>query len=198
MAEAFPVARGGALKRSHILSNLTDALRILEGDAESRSSGLAISAIVRAIKALNRSSDTSPLWRSGGLAGWQCAEIRKYVSEKIQARIAVSELAGIVNLSTSHFCRAFRASFECSPTQFIMRLRVDLSRDMLLNSSEPLSRIASECGFSDQSHFSRIFHEMTGESPWRWRKERLTARCEGGFNRRLPAIPSSLSPSSNV
>jgi AraC-like DNA-binding protein len=42
----------------------------------------------------------------------------------------------------------------------------------MLQSTLPLAQIASDCGFSDQAHFSRQFLQLTGESPGSWRRAR--------------------------
>jgi AraC-like DNA-binding protein len=36
----------------------------------------------------------------------------------------------------------------------------------------PLCEIAIQCGFADQSHFTRVFSAKTGSAPGRWRRER--------------------------
>lgn len=155
-----------------VIANLADALKILESEGTPQTNGVAISAITQAMKALSDPFGIVPKHKSGGLAGWQCSALRKHIVENIRDRISISDLAETANLSTSHFCRAFRVSFDCSPSQFITQQRVERSRKMLLETNESLSQIAFDCGFSDQSHFSRIFHDLTGETPWRWRKER--------------------------
>src|SRR5260370_1380101 len=51
----------------------------------------------------------------GGLALWQAKLLRSYIEDKLDSRIRATDLAGVVQLSTSHFFRAFRKTFRESP-----------------------------------------------------------------------------------
>ena len=54
----------------------------------------------------------------GGLATWQAKRIRSYIVDKLDSRIRATDLAGAVQLSASHFSRAFRKTFDCDPTEY--------------------------------------------------------------------------------
>jgi AraC family transcriptional regulator len=45
-----------------------------------------------------------------------------------------------------------------------------MARQLLRESALPLADIAVQCGFADQSHFTRVFSGRTGLSPGRWRR----------------------------
>jgi AraC family transcriptional regulator len=74
-------------------------------------------------------------------------------------------------LSYSHFNRAFKVSFNETPTAYIMRQRVRLAQEKMLSTGHPLSRVALECGLCDQAHFSRMFRRVVGQSPRLWRRQ---------------------------
>jgi len=80
---------------------------------------------------------------------------------------AASALAG---MHPAHFVRAFRKHAGMTPGSYRRRERVRAVSALLLDSSAPLSRIAHECGFSDQSHLTNVFREATGISPRRYRR----------------------------
>lgn len=157
-----------------IVANIASDLRRLEAQGFSDINGMSLSSIAVAIEGLRWDDAAFTERASGGLPPWQCQILREHISLNLQRRIAISDLARIAGLSSSHFCRAFRTSFHCSPSRFVMRRRVERARQLLRETCEPLAQIAFECGFTDQSHFTRVFHDLTGSTPWRFRKNR---RC---------------------
>ena len=94
-----------------------------------------------------------------------------YIKSNIGRSIHVVDLAGVVQLSTSHFSRAFSASFGQPPSAYVQALRVRYAQVIMLNTREPLTRIALDCGMSDQSHFTRVFRRIVGTSPSAWRRQ---------------------------
>ena len=107
----------------------------------------------------------------GALAPWQANRVAGYVREHIGSRLKASELAKLVDLSGSHFNRAFKVSFRETPTAYIMGQRMRLARDKMLTTGHSLSQVALECGLCDQAHFSRMFRRIVGLSPLTWRRQ---------------------------
>jgi AraC-like DNA-binding protein len=87
----------------------------------------------------------------------------------------VRELARLLGLSASHFCRAFKCTLGVSPRDYVLRRRIELAQGLMLTTSDPLSSIAVTCGMSDQSHFTRSFHRIVGVTPYAWRRTRRDA-----------------------
>jgi AraC family transcriptional regulator len=65
----------------------------------------------------------------GGLAPWQAKRLRSYIEERLDSRIRASDLAGIVQLSTSHFIRAFRRIVGTNPRAWRRQLPVGAAPD---------------------------------------------------------------------
>jgi len=107
----------------------------------------------------------------GGLAPWQAKRIRSYVEDKLGSSIRTTDLAGVVQLSTSHFCRAFRQTFGETPFAYIMERRIRRAQHLMLTSRVPLSQVALECGMFDQAHFCRVFRRIVGINPNAWRRQ---------------------------
>ncbi|TWB12334.1 AraC family transcriptional regulator [Nitrospirillum amazonense] len=110
------------------------------------------------------------LSRRGGLAPWQGLKVKKYIDEHLDRAISTGDLAGLCSLSTSHFCRAFKASFGRTPHAYVIAARIERARVLMLTTSHSLSEIAFACGLADQSHFCRYFRSATGISPGAWRR----------------------------
>lgn len=84
--------------------------------------------------------------------------------------IAIPDLARRANLSPSHLQREFRRLFGMNPGEYILRIRLLMARRRLEASSDPVGTIALECGFYDQSHFTRAFRTATGLAPLDYRR----------------------------
>jgi transcriptional regulator GlxA family with amidase domain len=112
---------------------------------------------------------------SGGLAPWQLRKVTSYVEARLDRSIRNEELAALVRLNPSHFGRAFRNSFGEPPHEYVIRRRVELAQGLMLSTDAPLSEIALDCGLADQSHLTRLFRRIVGESPRAWRRARLIA-----------------------
>ena len=111
----------------------------------------------------------------GGLPAWQTRRVFAYVEANLCGRIAIRELARLLGLSASHFCRAFKCTLGVSPRDYVLRRRIEVAQGLMLTTSEPLSSIAVRCGMCDQPHFTRSFHRIVGETPYTWRRTRQGA-----------------------
>jgi AraC-like DNA-binding protein len=80
-------------------------------------------------------------------------------------------LAAECGMSKNAFVEAFRACTGLPPRQWLISFRIARAQDMLAGSGETLSIIAVDCGFCDQSHFTRSFARATGVTPAAWRRQ---------------------------
>ena len=111
----------------------------------------------------------------GGLLAWQTRRVFAHVEANLCRRIPIRDLARLLDLSPSHFCRAFKSTIGVSPRDYVLRRRIDVAQGLMLTTSEPLSSIAVRCGMCDQQHFTRSFHRIVGETPHAWRRTRRGA-----------------------
>jgi AraC-like DNA-binding protein len=107
----------------------------------------------------------------GGLADWQISRIERFVADNICRNVSLEDLARITRLSHGHLCRAFRISKGDSPHRYVMRMRVENAKILMLASKANLSEIAYGCGLTDQAHLSRLFKMFVGQTPMAWRSE---------------------------
>jgi AraC-like DNA-binding protein len=119
--------------------------------------------------------EVQPL-RRGSLMAWQKRRLITHVDANLGRRIPVSELAGLLHLSSSHFHRAFKREFGVAPHSYLARRRIEVAQGLMLTTHDTLSEIALQCGLADQSHLSRWFRRVVGETPHAWRRLR---RCSG-------------------
>ena len=106
----------------------------------------------------------------GGLASWQLRRSTELLAANLDGSVTLKSLADACGLSIDHFTRAFRTSTGLAPSQWLMRRRVEAAKDLLRRRRDPLREIALACGFSDQSHFTRVFTRIVGSSPGAWQR----------------------------
>ena len=111
----------------------------------------------------------------GGLAAWQAQRLAAHVDANLADKIQIEDLARLLNLSASHFCRAFKSTFGVPAHNWVMRRRIEVAQGLMLTTGSTLSEIALNCGMSDQSHFTRCFRRIVGETPYSWRRTRRVA-----------------------
>lgn len=68
-----------------------------------------------------------------------------------------------------YLCKAFRSRYQCSPGEFVRRVRLERARSLLEETDESVSAIAFAAGFSDHSHLTRQFRTAIGMTPARYR-----------------------------
>jgi AraC family transcriptional regulator len=109
-----------------------------------------------------------------GLAPWQIAKVLTHIETNLGRILRNTDLAAVVRLSVFHFTVAFRNSVGEPPHAYIMRRRVERAQGLMLSTDRSLSDIALECGMADQAHLSRLFRNIVGDSPARWRRARAS------------------------
>ena len=98
------------------------------------------------------------------------------VTSAYERPIRASELAKACGLSVSQLQRELRRLFGMSPTDYILRTRLLVARQMLERSATTVGEVAVACGFYDQSHFTKAFKAHTGLPPQAYRRR---ARVRG-------------------
>lgn len=106
----------------------------------------------------------------GGLAPWQVRRVQAHIECNLTKTMRIQELADVVRLSRFHFSRAFRASVQQSPHDYVMGRRVARACALMLTTRNSLCDIAIECGLADQAHLNRLFRKAVGETPGNWRR----------------------------
>jgi len=107
----------------------------------------------------------------GALAPWQLRRAIRLLLAATASGCSVASLARACGLSASHFAHGFKAATGVPPHRWLLLHRLACARDMMLAGTESLSSIAVSCGFSDQSHLTRVFRSEMGCSPAAWRRQ---------------------------
>jgi AraC family transcriptional regulator len=121
----------------------------------------------------------------GRFLAWQARKVHHYIDEHISDSLSVADLAALLELSKAHFSRSFKQAFGESPYAFVIRRRLELAIQYMLETDLPLSDIALRCGFVDQPHLCKNFRRSMGHTPAAWRRACLV-QAFGATNRFQP------------
>jgi AraC-like DNA-binding protein len=108
------------------------------------------------------------------LTAWQRRRVLDHIETSLAKPLRNRELASVVGYSEFHFAVAFRNALGAPPHEYLIRRRIERAQQLMLSSELPLCQIAAECGLADQSHLSRLFRRVVGDTPAAWRRNRFT------------------------
>jgi AraC family transcriptional regulator len=133
-------------------------------DIESRAVALAFSIVKFSVRAPR---DLRSLQRA-----------REYVHAHFSENLTLARVARAAGVHPVYLGQIFRKQFGETLGEYLNRIRVRAAAGLLANSDVPLSSIAVDLGFYDQSHFTRVFRQVTGATPGTFRGEYAPSRTQ--------------------
>jgi AraC family transcriptional regulator len=109
----------------------------------------------------------------GELDQQRLRRVTEFVEAYLGGPLTLASLARSAALSPFHFARAFKRTTGWAPHQFVTIRRVERARHLLLGTRDSVENVASTVGFSNLSHFRRVFRAHTGILPSDLRGGRL-------------------------
>lgn len=100
-----------------------------------------------------------------GLSTVKLDAVLAHIQTNLDQRINLSDLAAIAGMSSHYFCRLFKQSMGVTPYHYILQQRVERAKQLLKQQDLSIADIALQCGFANQSHMTRHFHQQTGMTP---------------------------------
>lgn len=95
--------------------------------------------------------------------------VMEYIRAEYASPLTLRDMAAKINMSEGHFCRKFSAAMHMSPFEFLLKIRIDNSCRLLLDTDLPIGDIAMRCGFNSFSYFGKKFRAATGLTPKEYR-----------------------------
>lgn len=103
----------------------------------------------------------------------ECATARRYMDANYALPITLDSLADATHINKFHLSHIFTKNLGMSPISYLIRRRLQIGSDLLIQTDHSIAQIASSTGFSSQSYFSQVFKKSTGLSPNQYRKKHL-------------------------
>ncbi len=90
---------------------------------------------------------------------------KAYIRQNLQEDISLADVAKAACTSTFYICKLFKKQTGLNITEYISRLRIERTQELLANPTLRVSEIAFEVGFQSLTHFNRVFRKIVGEAP---------------------------------
>ena len=107
-------------------------------------------------------------------SGGRFGSLLSWVREHLHRPLTVEDLSARAGMSSRHFARAFLAEIGTTPSKAVERLRVEVARERIQFSNEPIEHVAQSAGFGDPERMRRAFIRVFGQPPQSLRR---TARA---------------------
>lgn len=154
------------IKDPHLSSRILSFLKTIgDSDVSLEKESLLLSVLAQMIQRHANKREDPPLVRKK--KGPAVKRALEYLDANFTENVALSELSNIANVSQFHLLRLFRATVGLPPHAYLIQKRIDYARG-LLSQCLPISEVALEAGFADQSHFTRRFKKIVGVTPGRY------------------------------
>lgn len=93
-----------------------------------------------------------------------------FVYQHYSENVVLEDIAAAGNISRSKCCKIFQKYLQQSPIAFLNAYRMEISCNLLINTSYSITEIAISCGYNHLSYFSKIFFRKYGCTPNQYRK----------------------------
>ena len=97
-------------------------------------------------------------------------QMMDFVQEHYSENITVDEIASSAGISSRECTRCFRRCIGASPIEHLTQFRVRMAAKALRETGKTVMDISEDCGFSSPSYFSKVFRDMTGQTPKEYQK----------------------------
>jgi len=133
-------------------------------------------------------TDKLPLFNTSGIICGLCGTVRSYEVQRMalqpylemagvvdhlklhfRDKLDLPSLARMAHMSVRQFERKFRATFQMTPQEYMIRMRIIQACELLVNSTQPVTTIALESGFYDHADFARHFRKQMGQTATQYR-----------------------------
>jgi AraC-like DNA-binding protein len=100
---------------------------------------------------------------------WSVQKAIKYIDQHFDQHITLEEISYYVSLSANYFSNMFKKTTGQSFIEYVSRLRIEKSKELLMDLNYTVYQIANAVGYSDARYFSRVFKTVVGKTPTQYR-----------------------------
>ncbi|WP_277259713.1 helix-turn-helix domain-containing protein [Olegusella massiliensis] len=121
---------------------------------------------------------------SRSVQDWEiCEEASQYIKANLDQDLSTHTLEKVLHLSAARLIDAFRRSRGTTPQDFVRKQRMEFAAMQLLDGNETICNIAKYVGYANQGAFSEAFKAMTGMTPSRFRRDKLSHPYQNPLDR---------------
>ncbi|NLT48215.1 MAG: AraC family transcriptional regulator [Clostridiales bacterium] len=99
----------------------------------------------------------------------------KYINKNFKEKLTLRDSADHFHVNQSYLSALFKQEMGKSFTEYLTMLRLQEAKKLLRKTNLNLTNIAYQCGFEDQSYFSKVFRKVEGITPSQYRNQRRTS-----------------------
>lgn len=98
--------------------------------------------------------------------------IVNFINNNYSYDLSLNQMSQLVNITPSYLCRLFKQKINCTPIEYLKKVRIEAAKKILSTASAPcyLEDVISQIGYKDSRYFSKVFKSVTDLSPTEFRK----------------------------
>lgn len=96
---------------------------------------------------------------------------RDFIADNYQAQLSLSDIASQSYMSPYHFLRVFKNTYGETPNEFLIRLRIEQAKKMLITENYSISEVCEKVGYASLGSFSSLFFKHVGLPPTLYRRQ---------------------------
>lgn len=101
------------------------------------------------------------------------AEVIRYMDRNYTEKLSLDNLADKAHINKFHLSREFKKYTGFSPNEYLISLRINTAKELLINTDLPACKIAYQVGIQDINNFNSLFKKRVGMTPIKFRKSGL-------------------------
>ncbi len=145
-----------------IFHNLYKEVKSFDNASHLQIEGMILQAVNEMIRTNSLQTSGKPAW---------VFKTKDLLYNRYSDNISLQEIALEINIHPVYLCQQFPIYFKCSFGDYIRKIKIEKAVELILNKQKhSLTQIAYACGFSDQSHFIRLFKKNIGITPLAFRR----------------------------
>jgi AraC-like DNA-binding protein len=145
--------------------------------AELKRDGETMALVFRLARPASETVAELPQPAKPGLPKWRLKRALAFIESNIGNPISLNDLAQAAGLSPVYFGAQFRLATGLPPHEYVLRRRICRAQQLLLEPNSAVLDVALSVGFQTQAHFSTVFKRIAGETPSRWRRQRMNGEA---------------------
>ena len=117
------------------------------------------------------SAKKAPEDPSAALPRYKLERATDYINDNLRENLTLKDIAQTLSMSPYHFAHVFKLTVGLTPHRYVIERRMERAKSLLRDTALPVTQVAHQVGYSNHSHFSTVFHRLTGHSPRRYRRD---------------------------